>query len=174
MSPHQGKFIAYFRVSTEGKSGWGSRRSARRFSTISTAAGGSWCNPDQWRDWDDWVASELVSAASAGLANASPSQSVRMIKTIGAITVVVPRNFIASSLIGGSNARLPGSPLLSLSRYRFLVLVASHPARDLLLCAKHLFIAAMAESAPARRSRRQAGIRDERRDRTINVWRDRN
>jgi hypothetical protein len=75
----------------------GSKRSARRFSTISTAAGGSWCNPDQWRGWDDWVASELVSAASAGLANASPSQSVRMIKTIGAITVVVPRNFIASS-----------------------------------------------------------------------------
>jgi len=46
--------------------------------------------------------------ARAGLANANAIQIVRMIKTIGAITVVVPRNFIATLFIGGASARLPG------------------------------------------------------------------
>src|SRR5262249_21101300 len=43
-------------------------------------------------------------AAPAGPASANPIQIVMMIKTIGAITVVVPRNFTATLFIGGSNA----------------------------------------------------------------------
>src|SRR5262249_22686715 len=59
-------------------------------------------------------------------------QIVRMIKMIGAMTVVVPRNFIATLFIGESNARF--------GFHRFLV--ALPPARVLLLGAKHLFVAA--------------------------------
>jgi hypothetical protein len=65
-----------------------------------------------------------------------------MIKTIGAITVVVPRNFIATSL-----ADQPGF-------HRFLV--ALPPEQDLLLSAKHLFVEAMIEKSAAFRQRRAA------------------
>jgi hypothetical protein len=43
-----------------------------------------------------------------GLANVNAIDIVRMIKTIGAITVMIPRNFIATLFIGGANARLLG------------------------------------------------------------------
>jgi hypothetical protein len=45
--------------------------------------------------------------ARDGLADVTAIHIVRMIKTIGAITVVIPRNF-AILFIGGANARLPG------------------------------------------------------------------
>src|SRR5262245_8549752 len=60
-----------------------------------------------------------------------------MIRTIGAMTVVVPRNFIATLFIGGSNARSPGFHCF---------LVASPPVRVLLLFTKHLFVAATVAS----------------------------
>ena len=75
--------------------------------------------------------------ALAGLANARPIHIVRMIRTIGATTVVVPRNFIATLFIGGSNARSPGFHCF---------LVASPPVRVLLLFTKHLFVAATVAS----------------------------
>ena len=65
MSPHQGTFIAYFRVSTDkqGKSGLG------RCSPISTGAGGRWCkNLSKSRSGKRNDRPELMAALSRNLA----------------------------------------------------------------------------------------------------------